>query len=148
MINYKRSVFKQTIAFQGFLVSALEKNMGKIIRNEEKKMQKWIWGRRTFFFFIFKMPSLLCLLFERGSHKRGWGCRFLEIRRVNGQTVNSNQFFDVFNMKLIRKVSIIFYYLETINDSPVPTGKLLELGSHHNFVLTAFCYCFAVVVLS
>ena len=33
MINYKRIVFKQTIAFLGFLVSALEKNMGKIIRN-------------------------------------------------------------------------------------------------------------------
>lgn len=60
---------------------------------------------------------------------------------MNGQIVGVNYFFGVVNMKLIRKVSTMSYYLETINDSLASTGKLLEFGSHHNFLPISF-FCF------
>lgn len=42
----------------------------------------------------------------------------------------------------------MFYYLETVSDSPGPTGKLLEFGSHHNLVLISFFYFYHLELCS
>lgn len=50
----------------------------------------------------------------------------------------SNYCYGDINIKLFMKASIMFCFSEAFHDSLVPTGKILEFGSHHNYVPISF----------